>query len=130
MYAATTRAIKVIVMPMFLSEQSDPVGENYVWAYTIRIENLGQETVQLVNRYWRITDAKGGVQEVRGPGVVGEHPVLEPGENYQYTSGVALSTPSGIMAGHYEMRTDAGEVFPIEIPAFSLDSPEQTKRPN
>ncbi len=130
MYTATTRHIKITVFPAFLAEQSDTEEQQYIWAYTIRMENFGAETVQLVNRYWKITDAQGGVQEVRGPGVVGEHPVIEPGENYQYTSGSALRTPSGIMAGHYEMRTDAGEVFLVEIPAFSLDSPEQMKRPN
>lgn len=130
MYTATTHNVKVTVNPTYLAEHSDPDGRHYVWAYTIQIENLGSETVQLINRYWKITDGMGGVQEVRGPGVVGEHPVLEPGESYQYTSGAALSTPSGIMAGNYEMRTDAGDVFLIDIPAFSLDSPEQIKRPN
>lgn len=130
MYTATTRHIKITVFPAFLAEQSDAEEQQYIWAYTIRMENLGQETVQLVNRYWKITDARGGVQEVKGPGVIGEHPVLDPGEKYQYTSGAALKTPSGIMAGHYEMRTDGGEVFLVEIPAFSLDSPEQIKRPN
>jgi ApaG protein len=130
MYTATTRHIKITVFPAFLAEQSDANEQQYIWAYTIRMENLGAETVQLVNRFWKITDAQGGVQEVKGPGVVGEHPVLDPGETYQYTSGAALKTPSGIMAGHYEMRTDAGEVFLVEIPVFSLDSPEQIKRPN
>jgi ApaG protein len=130
MYTATTRNIKITVMPAFLTEQSDIDERSYVWAYTIQIENFGPETVQLLNRYWKITDATGGVQEVRGPGVVGEHPVIEPGERYQYTSGAALTTPSGIMAGYYEMQTDAGERFAVEIPAFSLDSPEQIKRPN
>ena len=130
MYTTTTHNIKVSVTPAYLAEHSDPEGKHYVWAYTIQIENLGTETVQLMNRYWKITDATGSVQEVRGAGVVGEHPVLDPGESYQYTSGAALSTASGIMAGNYEMRTDDGEVFLIDIPAFSLDSPEQMKRPN
>lgn len=130
MYTSTTRSIKITAFPAYLAEQSDAMEGHHVWAYTIQIENLGQETVQLLNRYWRITDASGGVQEVRGPGVVGEHPVLDAGEKYQYTSGVSLKTPSGIMAGHYEMTTDAEERFLVEIPAFSLDSPEQVKRPN
>jgi len=130
MYTSTTRHIKITVVPAFLTEQSDSIDQNYVWAYTIQIENSGGETVQLMNRYWKITDAQGGVQEVRGPGVVGEHPVLDPGERYQYTSGAALRTPSGIMVGHYEMQTDTGERFLVQIPAFSLDSPEQVRRPN
>lgn len=130
MYTSTTRAIKVTVVPTYLTEQSDPLEHHYVWAYTIQLENLGEETVQLINRYWHITDASGGVQEVRGAGVVGEQPVLEPGDTFQYTSGAALHTPSGIMTGTYEMVTDAGEGFMIDIPAFSLDSPEQVKRPN
>jgi ApaG protein len=130
MYTATTRNIKITVMPAFLTEQSDADQQSYVWAYTIQMENFGTETVQLLNRYWKITDANGGVQEVRGPGVVGEHPVIDPGQSYQYTSGAALPTASGIMAGYYEMQTDAGERFAVEIPAFSLDSPEQIRRPN
>ncbi len=130
MYSKTTRDITVTVVPAFLSEQSDPDEQHYVWAYTIQLENGGGETVQLINRYWRITDAAGGVQEVRGPGVVGEQPVLKPEDAYQYTSGAILRTPSGIMSGHYEMESEDGERFLIEIPAFSLDSPEQVKRPN
>lgn len=130
MYTATTRNIKVTVIPAFLTEQSDPGEHHYVWAYTIQIENEGEETVQLVNRYWHITDATGAVQEVRGAGVIGEQPVLEPGDTYQYSSGAALRTPSGIMLGQYEMTTQLGESFLIEIPPFSLDSPEQVKRPN
>lgn len=130
MYTKTTRLIKVTVIPLFLDLQSDPAQSHYVWAYTIILENMGEETAQLINRYWHITDAQGSVQEVRGAGVVGEQPRLEPGDTYQYTSGAALKTPSGIMQGHYEMKTDLGEVFTIEIPAFSLDSPEQVKRPN
>lgn len=130
MYNATTRHIKVTVVPTYLTEQSDPEEHHYVWAYTIQLENTGEETVQLINRYWHITDATGGIQEVRGAGVIGEQPVLRPGDTYQYTSGAALKTPSGIMTGHYEMHTQAGMVFLIEIPTFSLDSPEQVSRPN
>ncbi len=130
MYTKTTRAIKITVVPAYLNEQSDPDDHHYVWAYTIQMENLGEETVQLINRYWHITDAQGAVQEVRGPGVIGEQPVLAPGDSYQYTSGAALKTPSGIMKGHYEMQTQDGEAFLVEIPTFSLDSPDQVKRPN
>ena len=130
MYSKTTRDISVTVIPQYLAEESEPEDSHYVWAYTIQLENLGAETVQLINRYWNITDGRGGVQEVHGEGVIGEQPVLEPGDTYQYTSGAALTTLSGIMKGHYEMQTDDDEMFLIEIPAFSLDSPEQVKRPN
>lgn len=130
MYTQTTRSIKVTVTPVYLEAQSDPAEHHYVWAYTIRLENFGEEQVQLMNRYWRITDANGGVQEVRGAGVVGEQPVIAPGDSYQYTSGAALHTPSGIMGGHYEMATPEKTIFLVEIPTFSLDSPEQVKRPN
>jgi ApaG protein len=130
MYTKTTREIRVTVATVYLSEQSDPQEHHYVWAYTVRIENLGLETVRLVNRYWRITDAVGAVQEVRGAGVVGEQPVLRFGDVFQYTSGVALRTSSGIMSGTYEMQADNLQSFLVEIPAFSLDSPDQLKRPN
>lgn len=125
MYQATTRAIQVTVTPAYQEEQSSPGENRYVWAYHIRIENHGTETVQLLNRYWHITDSLGHVEEVRGPGVVGEQPVLRPGEAYEYTSGCPLSTPSGIMLGSYEMQSTDGNQFQVEIPAFSLDSPHQ-----
>ena len=125
MYTATTRGIRVTVKPVYLEDQSSPSDEHYVWAYQIKIENVGRERVQLINRHWRITDANGHVEEVQGPGVVGEQPVLEPGESFEYTSGTPLGTPSGIMAGTYEMETGEGERFDVEVPAFSLDSPYQ-----
>jgi ApaG protein len=125
MYNAVTRQISVTVTPYFIEEQSDPDDNHFVWAYQVNIENQGAETVQLLSRYWQITDAHGQVQEVRGEGVVGEQPVLHPGESFEYTSGTPLSTPSGIMAGRYQMETKGGEGFEIEIPAFSLDSPYQ-----
>ena len=130
MYAQVTRDIQVTVRPIYLEEQSEPDENRYFWAYQVRIENRGGETVQLLNRYWHITDATGKVVEVRGPGVVGEQPVLQPGEAFEYTSGTPLPTPSGIMVGSYEMTTEAGERFDIAIPAFSLDSPYQTRRVN
>ena len=125
MYNAVTRLISVTVTPYFIEDQSDPEDNHFVWAYQVNIENAGRETVQLIGRYWHITDANGQVQEVRGDGVVGEQPVLRPGESFEYTSGTPLSTPSGIMVGRYQMETKAGEDFEIEIPAFSLDSPYQ-----
>jgi ApaG protein len=130
MYAKQTRGIRIEVRPVYLDDQSEPDEGRYLWAYQIRIENQGRETVQLLNRYWHITDAKGKVLEVRGPGVVGEQPVLRPGEAFEYTSGTPLDTPSGIMVGSYEMTTDAGERFDVEVPAFSLDSPHQDRRMN
>ena len=125
MYSETTRSIKVTVEPFYLEDQSSPAEDHYVWAYHVRIENRGRETVQLRSRHWRITDNRGQVQEVRGPGVVGEQPVLGPGESFEYTSGTPLPTPSGIMVGTYHMETRAGESFAVRVPAFSLDSPHQ-----
>ncbi len=122
MYRAVTRKIEVTVTPHFSAERSSHANGYYFWTYTIDITNLGGETVQLKTRHWRITDALGRLQEVKGPGVVGEEPVLEPGDSYEYTSGVPLPTPSGFMTGSYGMITTDGEHFDIEIPAFSLDS--------
>ena len=130
MYSAITREIRVQVEPIYLEDQSEPDDAQYVWAYRVQIENEGTETVQLLTRYWHITDGMGRVQEVRGAGVVGEQPVLNPGESYEYTSGTPLPTPSGIMKGSYQMRTPTGEKFDIEVPAFSLDCPHETRRLN
>jgi ApaG protein len=124
-YSATTRQISVTVSPTYLDDQSAPEEGQFVWAYHIVIENRGHETVQLRSRHWRITNARGEVREVRGPGVVGEQPRLEPGEEFAYTSAVPLTTPSGIMTGSFRMESLHGESFDVEIPAFSLDSPHQ-----
>lgn len=123
MYSAMTRSINILVEPTYLEDQSEPDQDYYVWAYHVTIENRGRETVKLRARYWKITDACGHVHEVRGPGVVGEQPVLKPGETFEYTSGTPLGASSGIMFGNYEMETDEGETFEVDIPAFSLDSP-------
>ncbi|MDX1737834.1 MAG: Co2+/Mg2+ efflux protein ApaG [Alphaproteobacteria bacterium] len=128
MYEAITRNIKVSVEPVYLEDQSSPEDNHFVWAYSVRIENKGDQRVQLINRHWRITDAMGRQQEVKGPGVVGEQPILQPGEHYEYTSGTPLPTPSGFMNGAYEMEGLNGEHFEIEIPAFSLDSPHQMRQ--
>jgi ApaG protein len=128
MYKKTTRGIRVSVTPTFLEGQSTPEDNYFFWAYTVVIENLGQETVQLKTRYWRITDAAGLNQEVRGEGVVGEQPVLHPGESYEYVSGAPLGTASGIMVGSYRMETADGETFDVDIPAFALESPYEQKR--
>lgn len=124
MYQNETRAIQITVKPFYLEEQSEPDDSQYVFAYHIRIENNGQDVVQLLNRYWQITDGLGRIQEVRGPGVVGEQPVLRPGEAFEYTSGCPLGTSTGIMVGTYEMETLDGERFDVDIPAFSLDAPD------
>jgi ApaG protein len=129
-YRAVTRQIEVKVVPRFMPERSSPENGYYFWAYTITLTNLGRETVQLKTRYWRITDAQGRRQEVRGAGVVGEEPVLKPGENFEYTSGVPLPTASGFMTGNYGMITAAGEEFDIDIPAFSLDTPQRERTIN
>jgi len=123
MYTATTRAILVTVQPRYLPEQSDPAKSQYVWAYQVRIENKGDVAVQLRSRHWKITDGLGRFQEVKGPGVVGKTPRLQPGEFFEYTSGTPLSTPSGFMGGTYQMVSETGENFDIEIPTFSLDTP-------
>ena len=128
MYHETTRSIRVTVEPFYLEDQSSPSDNHFVWAYQVRIENLGTDTVQLVNRYWRITDSLGRVQEVRGAGVVGEQPTLKPGESFEYTSGTPLPTPSGIMVGTYEMQSASGRRFDVAVPAFSLDSPHEEAR--
>jgi ApaG protein len=126
MYRETTHEITITVNPYYLEDQSSPDQAHYVWAYHVRIENNGPRTVQLRNRYWRITDSRGRVQEVRGAGVVGEQPVLKPGDSFEYTSGTPLPTPSGIMGGSYQMEaSETGERFDVTIPSFSLDSPHQ-----
>jgi ApaG protein len=130
LYRATTRGIEVRVTPRFLDERSSPDKGQYFWAYTIEIVNHGSETVQLQSRHWRITDAMGRTQEVRGAGVVGEQPVLKPGQSFEYTSGVPLTTASGFMVGTYGLISAKGERFNIEIPAFSLDSPGMRRTVN
>jgi ApaG protein len=130
MYTKTTKDIKVTVLPHYLEQQSEPSDDCYVWAYTIQLENHGHEAVKLLNRYWKITDAMGRIQEVRGSGVVGEQPTLKPGEAFRYTSGVPLKTPSGFMVGQYEMAFENGEKIDVAVPAFSLDSPLGMSKPN
>jgi len=130
MYRALTRNIEVTVEPSFLAERSSIPHSQFFWAYHIAIINHGKETVQLKSRHWIITDANGREQVVRGAGVVGEQPVLSPGEKFEYTSGVPLQTASGFMTGRYQMVTDRGEPFEVEIPTFSLDSPATARTLN
>ena len=129
-YSTTTREISVSVNSTYLDDQSAPEHNHFVWAYHVVIENRGAETVQLRSRYWRITNVRGELREVRGPGVVGEQPRLEPGDAFEYTSSVPLTAPSGIMSGSYQMESEHGDCFDVEIPAFSLDSPHHAVRLN
>ena len=130
MYTATTRAISVTVKPQYLPDQSEPSKAQFVWAYQVRIENKGDVAVQLRSRHWKITDGLGRLQEVKGPGVVGKTPRLRPGEVFEYTSGSSLSTSSGFMGGSYQMVSESGENFDIEIPTFSLDTPNAARQLN
>lgn len=123
MYKATTRNIAVEVEPFYMADRSDPDEDRYFWGYRVTIDNRSSEFVQLLSRYWHITDAHGRVEEVQGAGVVGDQPELNPGDSYQYTSGCPLTTPSGFMVGRYTVRTARGELFDVAIPAFSLDLP-------
>ena len=123
MYSKKTKKINITVNPYFLDDQSEPEDQHFVWAYQVTIDNQSNDKVQLKNRYWKIIDSNGSEQEVRGEGVVGEQPILNPGEKFEYTSGTPLSTPSGFMGGYYEMETNEGKRFEVIIPQFSLDSP-------
>ncbi len=128
MFQRTTRHITVSVQPAFLADQSAPDNNHFFWAYTVLIENGGADTVQLRARYWRIIDANGRTIEVKGAGVVGQQPILRPGEKFEYKSGTPLETPSGMMLGAYQMQTAEGEAFQIDIPLFPLDSPHEVRR--
>ena len=123
MYKAVSHDIRVEVEPEFLDDRSQPDQGRYFWAYRIAITNMGSTPAQLTHRHWRITDGNGRLEEVRGPGVVGEQPTLKPGETYNYTSGCPLTTPSGIMAGSYRFVGENGEEFDVRVPTFSLDIP-------
>jgi ApaG protein len=130
MYQQTTRAIRVTVEPRFMASKSSPDHGRFFWAYSIEITNTGSEVVQLLSRHWTITDGDGRSEVVDGDGVVGEQPVINPGETYAYSSGCPLPTPSGIMIGRYQMENRRGESFAVAIPAFSLDMPEQNRTLN
>jgi len=120
---ATTRGVRVEVSSHFVREKSDPVSGRWFFAYDIRISNTGDDVVQLISRHWIITDANGKVEEVRGPGVVGNQPVLAPGESFDYTSFCPLTTPFGTMEGTYQMVSEGGESFDAEIAQFALSEP-------
>lgn len=131
MYEQETAGMVVRVEPNFLPEESKPDESRFVWAYTIEIENRTGAPVQLLSRFWRITDENGVTQEVRGEGVIGQQPVIAPGSSFRYTSAAPLAAPSGVMMGAYSMqRTNNGEAFDIAVPLFALDSPHNAKRLN
>jgi ApaG protein len=121
--AATTDGVTVRVSVSYLPEQSEPERGRWFWAYHIRLENEGEESVQLLTRHWVITDGRGARHSVEGEGVVGEQPVIEPGASFDYVSGCPLATPSGAMQGSYQMVREDGAVFAVEIPRFSLFAP-------
>jgi ApaG protein len=120
---ATTRGVQVQVLARYSPERSEPSSNKWFFLYTITIANQGTETVQLLARHWIVTDAKGDIEEYRGPGVVGKQPTLAPGESFEYTSGCPLSTPFGIMEGTYQMTTSEGEHFDVKIAPFTLSEP-------
>src|SRR5262245_31671119 len=120
---ATTRNIQVRVEAEYDPGRSNPGEQQWFFLYTVQITNEGAETVQLVSRHWIITDAMGKVEEVRGPGVIGQQPVLGPGESFRYTSGCPLTTPFGSMHGTYQMVNQGGEKFDVEIAPFALTEP-------
>lgn len=127
-YESTTRDILIRVEPDYMEDESEPEAGRFVWSYTVEIENHGQRPVQLISRKWVITDAFGRQEHVQGPGVVGEQPVIEPGQRFRYTSGTPLTTSSGFMQGSYEMVETDGESFAAIIPSFSLDRPDDVAR--
>ena len=122
-YVARTDDIIVTVWPEFVDSKSSIIGDLYIWAYHVRLDNKKTESVKLTSRYWRIIDEQGVVQEVNGEGVVGEQPTIAAGASYQYSSGVHLRCPSGIMTGTYQMQKNNLESFEVKIPTFSLDVP-------
>lgn len=126
----SSKQIIIDVKSFFLEEQSEPSEDSYIWAYKVLIKNNSMNTVKLMSRCWKIIDENGYQKEVRGDGVVGEQPVLKPGESFEYTSGTPLSTSSGLMHGSYFMTNDEGTEFEVKIPAFSLDVPNSKKIQN
>jgi ApaG protein len=130
MYEQETSGMVVRVAPQFLPEESAPDEGRFVWAYTIEIENRSTDSVQLLSRFWRITDENGLTQEVRGPGVIGRQPIIGPGQSFRYTSAAPLAAPSGVMGGAYSMQRENGEAFDVAVPLFALDSPHISKLAN
>jgi ApaG protein len=122
--------VTVLVEPTYLEDHSDPFEDSYLWAYKVRIRNNGNEKIKLISRHWKIFDSNGNLREVKGKGVVGEQPTIEPGDEFEYTSGTPLKTSSGLMHGSYKMQSWDGQEFQVEIPAFSLDIPNKENNLN
>lgn len=127
MYSKTTNDVTVTVTPYFLDDQSSPQESHYVWAYQVNITNFSSSTIKLNHRNWVIIDANGKIINIQGEGVVGEFPILQPGDCFEYTSGTPLKTTNGIMQGFYLMSQENGKQIKIDIPTFSLDSPYDKK---
>ena len=122
--------VKILVEPTYLEDHSDPSENSYLWAYTVKIKNNSTDTIKLVSRHWKIFDSNGSFREVKGKGVVGEQPIIQPGDEFEYTSGTPLKTSSGLMHGSYQMEDFNGESFEVSIPPFSLDVPNNNKKLN
>ena len=122
--------VTVLVEPTYLEDHSDPFEDSYLWAYKVRIRNNGNEKIKLISRHWKIFDSNGNLREVKGKGVVGEQPTIEPGDEFEYTSGTPLKTSSGLMHGSYQMQDYKGRLFEVMIPPFSLDIPDQKRKLN
>jgi len=130
-YTLTTDSVEVTVLPVYIEEQSIPYENCYVWIYNVKIKNKSSSTIQLLSRHWQIIDYKGKVNEIAGAGVIGEQPVIKPGEVFRYTSGTYLNAPSGIMQGRYKfLNEESTKVFEVMIPPFSLGSPYINVRPH
>lgn len=127
MYTKTTHGIKITAAPEYLGKDSAPEDSKFLWLYTITIENFNKTPVQVIRRKWFITDEQGTSLTIEGEGVIGEQPIIKPGEGFKYFSGIPLSTPSGMMLGTYYLVNDTGEGFEVDIPPFSLDSPHNNK---
>ncbi len=127
-YEQTTNDISIRVRPQYMEMDSDPASGRYLWTYTVEINNGGPYAMQVLRRFWQITDSHGHMQQIEGKGVIGKQPVIEPGGTFSYTSGTPLTTPSGMMGGRYQMRDDNGILYDITIPTFSLDSPHDPAR--
>lgn len=129
-YEAVTDGVAVRVQPRFMHDESKPSASEYVWAYTVEIENQSDQPWQVMHRHWRIIDSAGRTQKVDGEGVVGQQPVINPGEAFKYTSGAPLSAPSGVMGGSLDLISEGEEFMTVTIPTFSLDSPYEDSIPS
>lgn len=126
-FERTTDDIRVSVTPVFMDEESDPTKHFYLWAYQVRIENLGQDSIKILDRQWHVVDALGATQDIAGVGVFQDKPSLNPGDSFEYTNTIPLSTTSGFITGTYALEKNSGTFIAIKAPTFSLDSPYAQK---